>query len=357
MAGFKYVRPTTLEGAVAELTQRGEGAVAVAGATDLWVNIRLGKLKPEAVVSLRGIAGLDVLTAEFADGGARGSGGLAAAGSPAASGLGAAGGGLTIGAMTPHGKVEDSLWVATHFPALQQGCAGLGSRQVRNVGTVGGNICNAAPCADSATALMLFDATLVLQSTAGLRELPLGEFFVGPGMTRLLQGELLKEIRVPDPGPNTFSRYIKHTRRRGVELAMMSVGVRLTLEDDLRTVKTARISLGVCAPTPTCATRAQDMLVGRSLTREAVEAAALAAADDSRVRDSWRGKAWYRREMIRVLVPRAVEQSGAYLAAGIAPAAGSGAGPSTGAGAAAGDAGAPGFVGRGIDRGAGAPDE
>lgn len=301
MAGFEYVRPTTLEGAVAELSARGDGAVAVAGATDLWVNIRSGKLAPAAVVSLRGIAGLDVLTPEPAAG-------------EGPDGRGA----LTIGATTPHGKVEDSLWMATHFPALQQGCAGLGSRQVRNVGTLGGNICNAAPCADSATALMLFDATLQIAGPGGSqRELPLGEFFVGPGMTRLLQGEVLKAIKVPDPGPHTFSRYIKHTRRRGVELAMMSVGVRVTLEDDLSTVKTVRISLGVCAPTPTCAERAQDMLVGRPLTREAVEAAALAAADDSKVRDSWRGKAWYRREMIRVLVPRAVEQSGAFAAAGM----------------------------------------
>jgi CO/xanthine dehydrogenase FAD-binding subunit len=296
MAGFEYVRPTTLEGAVAELTARGEGAVAVAGATDLWVNIRSGKVTPEAVVSLRGVHGLDALSPERGDGG-----------------------GLTIGALCPHGKVEDSLWVAEHFPAIQQGCAGLGSRQVRNVGTVGGNICNAAPCADSATALMLYDATLVLQGTAGVREVPLGEFFVGPGMTRILTGEVLREIRVADPGPNTFSRYIKHTRRRGVELAMMSVGVRVTLEADLSTVKTARISLGVCAPTPTCATRAEDLLVGRALSREAVEAAAEVAAEDSLVRDSWRGRAWYRREMIRVLVPRAVEQSGAFRAAGIAP--------------------------------------
>jgi carbon-monoxide dehydrogenase medium subunit len=310
MAGFEYVRPTTIEGAVAELTARGEGAVPVAGATDLWVNIRSGKVNPEAVVSLRGIHGLDALVPEREDGG-----------------------GFTIGALCPHGRVEDSLWVARHFPAIQQGCAGLGSRQVRNVGTVGGNICNAAPCADSATALMLYDTTLVLQSTGGVREVPLGEFFVGPGMTRLLPGEVLKEIRVADPGPNTFSRYIKHTRRRGVELAMMSVGVRVSLDDDMSTVRAARISLGVCAPTPTCATRAEDLLVGRPLTPEAVEEAAEVAAEDSQVRDSWRGRAWYRREMIRVLVPRALEQSGAYVAAGIALDRGTGAGTDTEGGA------------------------
>ena len=96
---------------------------------------------------------------------------------------------------------------------------------------------------------------------------------------------------------------------------MMSVGVRLTLAEDLRTIQKARIALGICAPTPTCSTRAESLLEGRALTPENVHAAAEAAADDSFVRDTWRGRAWYRREMIRVLVPRAVEESGAYDAA------------------------------------------
>lgn len=324
MAGFEYIRPTTLEGAVAELAQRGPGAVAVAGATDLWVKIRSGKVAPEAVVSLRGIPGLHFLRPERENGG-----------------------GLVIGALTPHADIEDSAWVARWFPALQQACAGLGSRQVRNVGTLGGNICNAAPCADSATALMLFDASLVLQGPAGERELPLGEFFVGPGQTRLGPGEVLREIRLPDPGPNTFSHYIKHTRRRGVELAMMSVGVRLSLADDRRTVTKARISLGVCAPTPTCSTRAESLLEGRPLTREAVEQAAAVAAEDSRVRDTWRGRAWYRREMIRVLVPRAVEASGAFAAAGLGGTGGAGAPGGLGEAAGPGGAGFPGAGGLG----------
>ena len=96
---------------------------------------------------------------------------------------------------------------------------------------------------------------------------------------------------------------------------MMSVGVRLTLAEDHRTVRKARIALGICAPTPTCSTRAESLLEGRPLTPESVGAAAEAAADDSLVRDTWRGRAWYRREMIRVLIPRAVEESGAYDAA------------------------------------------
>jgi CO/xanthine dehydrogenase FAD-binding subunit len=281
--------------AVDLLAEAGEGAYALAGATDLWVDLRARKVEPQRVVSLKRIEGLAGLEPERPEGG-----------------------GLTIGALTPHAFLEDSDWAACYLPAVQQACGGIGSRQVRNAGTIGGNICNAAPCADSATALILFDATLALEGPEGARELPLGEFFLGPKQTRLLPGEILTKIRVSDPGPRTFSRYIKHTRRRGVELAMMSVGVRLSLAADYQTVEKARISLGVCAPTPTCSARAEDLLVGRPLTPENVAAAAEAAAEDSRVRDTWRGRAWYRREMIRVLVPRAVEESGAYDAAALA---------------------------------------
>jgi CO/xanthine dehydrogenase FAD-binding subunit len=293
--GFDYFNPSTVGEAVELLAEGGEGTYAIAGATDFWVDVRARKLTPKRVVSLKRIEELQGLVSEREDGGA-----------------------LTIGALTPHACLEDSDWAANNLPALREACAGLGSRQVRNVATVGGNICNAAPCADSATALLLFDTTVSLQGPDGSRELPLDEFFVAPGQTRLLPGEILTRVNVPDPGERTFSRYLKHTRRRGVELAMMSVGVRLSLADDLRTVEGARISLGVCAPTPTCSARAEELLVGRPLTPENVARAAEAAAEDSRVRDTWRGRAWYRRQMIRVLVPRAVEQSGAYDAAALA---------------------------------------
>jgi carbon-monoxide dehydrogenase medium subunit len=292
---FDYFSPGSVAEAVGLLSDAGEGAYAVAGATDLWVDLRARKVQPSAIVSLKRVEGLRGLRPERPDGG-----------------------GVLIGALTPHAWVEDSDWAACYLPALQQACAGLGSRQVRNAGTVGGNICNAAPCADSATALLLFDASLQLAGPEGARELPLSDFFVGPKQTRLLPGEILTYVKVPDPGPRTFSRYIKHTRRRGVELAMMSVGLRLTLADDLKTVKKARISLGVCAPTPTCSSRAESLLEGKELTPENVQAAAEAAAADSRVRDTWRGRAWYRREMIRVLIPRAVELSGAYEAPALA---------------------------------------
>ena len=310
MTMLEFYSPGSVEDAVGILARWSETAMAVAGATDLWINIKSGKAQPQALVSLRGIGALRGIAYEGGgtvagaiDGGAGNGGGAVAAR-----------GALTIGAATPHADIEDSAWVAEHFAGLQQACAGLGSRQVRNVGTVGGNICNAAPCADSATGLMLFDASVVLTGPDGVRELPLADFFIGPGQTRRGPAEILTQIRVADPGPHTYSGYQKHTRRKGVELAMMSVGVRITLADDGVTVAKARISLGVCAPTPTCSADGEAYLEGRPLTRENAARAAELAATESRVRDSWRGKAWYRREMIRVLVPRVIEQSGAFAA-------------------------------------------
>lgn len=311
MATFEFFNPGSVEEAVDILARWSETAAPVAGATDMWVNIRSGKALPKALVSLRRINSLRGIAYKGDDGGAKGGDGGGAGGGGRSV---AARGALTIGAATPHADIEDSAWVAAHFAGLQQACAGLGSRQVRNVGTLGGNICNAAPCADSATGLMLFDATVVLTGPDGVREMPLADFFIGPGQTRRGPAEILTQIRVADPGPHTYSGYQKHTRRKGVELAMMSVGVRITLADDGVTVAKARISLGVCAPTPTCSANGEAYLEGRPLTREnAVRAAELAAAE-SRVRDSWRGRAWYRREMIRVLVPRVIEQSGAFAA-------------------------------------------
>jgi CO/xanthine dehydrogenase FAD-binding subunit len=285
MQHFDYLRPQSLPEALDLLGQFGPKGMCVAGGTDVWVNVRSGKVKPAAVVSLNALPSFRFLLPE--------------------------GHALTLGAGTRHADVEDSEWVARHFPALQQACEGVGSRQVRNVATVGGNLCNAAPCADSGVALLLYDATLLANGKNGARELTLDQFFVGPGETVLEPGEILTEIRLPDPGERTFSGYWKHTRRRGVELPLLGVGCRVTLSAE-GIVKTARISLGVCAPMPKRSYEAEKVLEGKPLTEETVLAAAETAAANALVRDTWRGRAWYRREMVRVLIPRVLAHAGAY---------------------------------------------
>jgi CO/xanthine dehydrogenase FAD-binding subunit len=271
----------------------------VAGATDVWVGVRSDKITPAAVISLKGVPGLRYVTADkdtgAYDGKAEGAGG---------------GAGLIIGALTTHADIEDDEWVKKHFPALATACAGVGSRQVRNVATLAGNICNAAPCADSAVGLLLYDAELGIVGPKGERTMALSDFFVGPGETRLAADEILKEIRVPSPGARTYSGYWKHTRRKAVELPLLGVGARVTLAED-GTVEKARISLGVCAPMPKRAVEAEAVLEGKPLTEETAKKAGEVAAAHALVRDTWRGRGWYRREMVRVLVPRVLKLSGA----------------------------------------------
>ncbi|MBI5442766.1 MAG: xanthine dehydrogenase family protein subunit M [Deltaproteobacteria bacterium] len=280
-----YHRPRTIEEALALLGEV-EGAMPVAGATDVWVNLRAKKIAPTALVSLREVAELAGLRREGTT--------------------------LVIGAATPHGVVEDCQEIAAEFPALHRACSSVGSRQVRNVGTVGGNLCNAAPSADSAVPLLLYDAECVLRSRTGTRRLPVADFFKAPGRSALAAGELLTEIRMELPGPRTWSGYWKHTRRKAMELPLLGVGALVALAEDGETVAKARIALGVAAPVPIRAGDAEAALVGQRLTRETVEAAAKIAADGAQVRDSWRGKAWYRREMIRVLIPRVLGEAGAF---------------------------------------------
>lgn len=301
-AALDYLRPTSLAEAISLLSSV-EGAQPVAGATDVWVGIRSKKHAPKALVSLKRIPNLRFILPDrdldAYEGRGEGVSGTS---------------GVLLGAATTHGDVEDSAWMKSFFPAVHQACSGVGSRQVRNVATVGGNICNAAPCADSAVGLLLYDAQLVLVGPQGERELPLSEFFVGPGETRLGPAEILKEIKVPAPGPRTFAYYWKHTRRKGVELPLLGVGARLTLAED-GTITCARISLGVCAPMPARSVEAEKVLEGKKLTAELAQEAGEVAARNALVRDTWRGRAWYRREMVRVLVPRVIGLSGALDAA------------------------------------------
>ncbi len=277
MARFAYHRPATVDEAVGLLADLGPDAVPVAGATDVWVNLRSGKLAPRALVSVRGIPGL--------------------------AGLDRSDDALTLGACATHAAVEDDPWIADRLPALHQACSQVGSRQVRNVGTVGGNLCNAAPSADSAVALLLYDAVCRVEGPDGGRDVPLDGFFQGPGRTAVAPGEILTGIRVPVPRGRTVAGYHKLTRRKAMELPILGVGVRVTL-DDGGAVAEARVALGVAGPTPVRCPGAEAALAGGPLTPERVEAAAETAARQARVRDSWRGQAWYRRHMIRVLIPR-----------------------------------------------------
>jgi carbon-monoxide dehydrogenase medium subunit len=237
-------------------------------------------------------------------------------------------GDLRIGAMVTHRTIEKSERIRKEFSALADAVDVLGSIQIRNVGTIGGNICTAAPSADTAPALLVLGAEVQIKSHQGERIVPIAQFFKGPGETVLKEGEVVTELVIPKPLPHTGSAYWKHSRRLALDLPILGVSVLLsldkgtlsrpdifdtsfpilsilhTLEKDELVCQEARIALGVAAPTPIRVVKTENLLRGRKISDELLDEVAEAAAEEAQPRDSLRGEAWYRRDMIKVFVKR-----------------------------------------------------
>ncbi|HXX36515.1 MAG TPA: FAD binding domain-containing protein, partial [Thermodesulfobacteriota bacterium] len=235
--------------------------------------------------------------------------------------------------MVTHRAIEKSEIIRKNFTALTDAVDYLGSVQIRNVATIGGNICTAAPSADTATPLLVLGAQVKIKNVKEEKTLPVEEFFRGPGETVLKPGELVQELSIPKLLPNTGSAYYKLQRRLALDLPILGVSVLLSLdknkvtcsdmlctaspissilhkmEEDEIVCKEVRIALGVVAPIPLRAVKAEALLRGKKLSDELLEEAAETAAQEAQPRDTVRGEAWYRRDMIKVLVKRMAMKS------------------------------------------------
>lgn len=297
MRPFTYLTPKTLDEAISLYESHGQLAKYVAGGTDVLVKIKEGKLAPDYLISLKHILGQDrpFLNHETGE--------------------------LYIGAFCTHRSIEQSPLVRHHYPILHDAVKNIGSVQIRNVATIGGNLVNAVPSADGAIPLIALGGKANIYGTKGQRSIELRRFFLGPGQCDLEAGEILTEIVIPPLAANTGSAYIKHGRREAMELPMLGVGVLLVLEEDMATCAKARVCLGVAAPTPFRALEAEKYLQGKTLSEENLAEAGRIAGQESKVRDSIRGVAWYRREMVGVLVKRmglkALERANRKSEAGI----------------------------------------
>jgi len=188
--------------------------------------------------------------------------------------------------------------IAASFPTLRQACHLFASMQIRNAATVGGNLCNASPAADLAPPLLVHDATVRLSSPGGAREMPLEEFFLGPGRTALLPGEILTDVFFNPPPDGTATTFLRKTRVR-MDIALISVAVRLELEG--ARCKAARVAAGAVAPTPLRLKTVEALIEGRSITPQL-------AAQSVEPLDDIRTTASYRRHMVGVYVKRAIEE-------------------------------------------------
>jgi carbon-monoxide dehydrogenase medium subunit len=212
--------------------------------------------------------------------------------------------GLRFGALVTTREIETHPLVKTHYPDLIEAVEQLGSIQVRNRATVAGNICRASPSADTLPPLIANGASVRLFGHRGERTVSLETFFTGPGKTVCEPNEILVEISLPAPVPNSGRMYIKHGRRKAMELA--TVGVSVVLDMDGEICQRAVIVLGAVAPTPIRTPKAEAVLADQRLTDTVIAQAAETAMNEARPISDVRSSAAYRREMVRVLTARAI---------------------------------------------------
>jgi xanthine dehydrogenase FAD-binding subunit len=270
--------PERLEDAIAFMAAHAGAALPVAGGTDVLIDTRVGRASPEWLVDL---SPLRALAGSERDGET-----------------------LRVGALTTIRTLELDDELTRCAPAVVEAARVLGSVQIRTMATVGGNLCHATPSAEMPPALLVHEAVAEVAGPNGERSLPLGELFAGPGRTTLGPAELLTGVRLRVPAMSAGSCYLRQTVRWSMDLA--GVGVAAAVEVDGTTVTQARVALGAVAPVPLLVPEAAAAVVGAELTTEAAaEAGARAAAACSPISDA-RGTADYRREVVAVLVRRAL---------------------------------------------------
>jgi carbon-monoxide dehydrogenase medium subunit len=209
---------------------------------------------------------------------------------------------LRLGAAVAARQIERDARLSKAFPSLVESAALVGSIQIRNLATVGGNLCNAAPSADMAPPLIALEAEAVIAGPKGRRRVPLASFFEGVRKTVLGPDELLIELVVPAPGPRSGGHYLRHTPRRELDIAVVGVASQITLSNGV--CGKVRISLASVAPTPVRATAAERVLEGQPLTKERIEEAAKLAVEAARPISDQRGSAEFRKHLVRVLTRR-----------------------------------------------------
>lgn len=278
----RFLAPTSLVQALAALCDGG-GATVLAGGTDLMPQSRAGRLPPaRTLINIRRVPGLDAVEVE--------------------------GDILRLGTLTTIATLLAHPLVHQHAPLLVEAADHFASDQIRNAATVGGNICNASPSADTAPALLVLGARAVLTGAQAERNLPLEDFFIGPGKTALQPGELLIRLEIPRSQARSGSCYLRHTPRAWMDLAFVGVAVGLQLGEQGE-ILSSRIALGAVAPVPMRAYRTEERLTGCQPDETILDEASRLASSEIRPIDDLRASAEYRRHLAEVLTRRALEQA------------------------------------------------
>ncbi len=279
MRPFDYLAPQSVEDAVAALAERGADAKALAGGTDLLVDLKHETASAGLLVDLTRIA--------------------------ECKGIEETDDGLRFGGLVSHTEIMDSELVRRHAPAMIDAARTIGAVQTRNLGTLGGNLVTCVPSLDSGPVLVALDAEVTLAGPGGRRRLTLTEFFVGPRRTALQVGEILVDIAIPRASLGKPCSFRKFGLRKGQALALVNAAAAVTIDGGR--IAAPRIALGAVAPTVIRAEKAEALLDGKAPDANLIAEAADMAVSEAKPIDDFRASADYRRELIRTLTRRVVD--------------------------------------------------
>jgi CO/xanthine dehydrogenase FAD-binding subunit len=281
---INYESPNTVDEAVKLLTAHGEQARPLCGGTDLIIQLRAGVRRPEYVVDVKNIRELRRIEFSIQHG-------------------------LRLGAAVPCIEVLENGDMRKYYPGLTEAAHLIGSLQIQSRASVGGNLCNGSPAADTTPALIALAAKCRVVGPGGERMVPVEDFCTAPGRTVLQPGELLVDFQIPSPARNSCDAYLRFIPRNEMDIAVVGVGAAVTLDLNDDRISEARIALGAVGPTPIFAREASQALAGKRINDEAIERAAQLAIAASSPIDDMRGTAEFRRHVTGVLTRRTLAKA------------------------------------------------
>ena len=278
MRAIKYAVPTSVEDAIAILDEHGANARMLAGGTDLIVQVRENQLDTEVFVDAKHIGELME--------------------------LGANGAGTTLGAAVPCYQIYNDANFVALYPGIADATRIIGSTGIQGRASVGGNLCNSGPAADTIPALIVYGASCDIAGPGGRRSVPVEDFCTGPGTNVLEPNELLVSLSLPEPPASSGAHYLRFIPRNEMDIAVVGAGAQITLDGD--TITAARIALGAVAPTPLFVGEAGAALIGKDANEDAFEEAAQLAREAARPINDMRGTIEHRKQLSYVLTKRAL---------------------------------------------------
>ncbi len=284
MEAIEFTTPKTLDEAIQAMASAGDRARALAGGTDLLVQLRGGRRSADLVVDVKDVPELNEISYNPQDG-------------------------LTIGAAAACYRIYANEDVATRYPGLVDSASLIGSIQIQGRASFGGNLCNSAPSADAIPPMIALGSMANIAGPNGTRQVAVEDFCTGPGRNVLEPGEILVSINIPAPAPNSGANYLRFIPRNEMDIAVAGVGSAVVLDDSGQNFVSARVALASVAPTPVFAREAGDSLAGKAVSDEAIEEAARLAMEAAVPITDMRGTIRQRIHLVGVLTRRTLNNA------------------------------------------------